>query len=356
MKIGILGTRGIPNYYGGFEQWAEQLSQALVMRGCEVTVYNSHFHPYRKNNFKGVKIIHKWDPKRIGLASQFIYDLLCILNARKQKFDTIIQLGYTTSSIWAWLLPKKAKILYNMDGMEWKREKYKGILKPFLKFAEKLAVNNSDVIIADSKPIKQYFEKKYDTNVEYIAYPAIAFENPNSASLKKYQQEKYSYYLLIARFQADNNLETIIKGVLQSRSTFPLLVVGDYENTYGHYLRKTYRNKRILFLGKIYKKEELDNLRHYSHLYFHGHSAGGTNPSLLEAMAASCVICAHNNVFNKSVLENDACYFSNENDISKILDHEEEINEKDNWIMNNLKKVHVNYNMDLIVNKYKKLL
>ena len=252
MKVGILGTRGIPNQYGGFEQWAEQLSQDLVKRGCDVTVYNSHFHPYKKKEFKGVKIIHKWDPKRIGLASQFIYDFLCILDARKQKFDTIIQLGYTTSSVWAWLLPKKVKVLYNMDGMEWKREKYKGLLKPFLKFAEKLAVKNSDVIIADSKPIKQYFEKKYNTNVEYIAYPAIAYENPKRVTLEKYHLKQYSYYLLIARFQSDNNLETIIKGVLQSKSTFPLLVVGDYDNTYGRYLQKTYNNKRIIFLGKIY--------------------------------------------------------------------------------------------------------
>jgi len=356
MKIGILGTRGIPNHYGGFEQWAEQLSQALVMRGHEVTVYNSHFHPYKKQVFKGVKIIHKWDPKSIGLASQFIYDLLCTLNARKQNFDTVIQLGYTTSSIWAWLLPEKAKVLYNMDGMEWKREKYKGLLKPFLKFAEKLAVRNSDVIIADSKPIKNYFEKKYNTSVEYIAYPAVAFENPDSTFLKKYNLKKYNYCLLIARFQPDNNLETIIKGILQSKSTLPLLLIGDHENKYGKYLRRTYNNRRILFLGKIYKKEELDNLRYFSKLYFHGHSAGGTNPSLLEAMATSCVICAHSNVFNKSVLENDAYYFSSKNDISRILDDKEEINEKDDWIANNLKKVHVNYNMDLIVKKYQNLL
>ncbi len=356
MKIGILGTRGIPNHYGGFEQWAEQLSQALVKRGYEVTVYNSHYHPYKKRDFKDVKIIYKWDPKRIGLASQFIYDLLCILSARKQKFGTIIQLGYTTSSIWAWLLPKKAKVLYNMDGMEWMREKYKGLLKPFLKFAEKLAVRNSDVIIADSKPIKNYFEKRYNTSVEYIAYPAVVFKNPNSIFLKKYGLKKNKYYLLIARYQPDNNLETIIKGVLQSNSALPLLLVGDHENDYGKYLRKTYNNQQIIFLGKIYKKEELDNLRYFSNLYFHGHSAGGTNPSLLEAMATSCVICAHNNVFNKSVLEKNACYFYNENDISKTLDQDEEITGKDNWIVNNLQKVRTNYNMDLIVDKYQKLL
>ena len=355
MKIGILGTRGIPNRYGGFEQWAEQLSQGLVKRGCEVTVYDSHFHPYKNKDFNGVKIIHKWDPKSIGLTSQFIYDLLCILSARKQNFDAIIQLGYTTSSIWAWLLPKKARILYNMDGMEWKREKYKGFLKSFLKYAEKLAVRNSDVIIADSKPIKQYFEKKYHTNVEYIAYPAETFDKPDSTILKKYNLEKHGYYLLIARFQPDNNLETIIQGVLKSKSTFPLLIVGDHDNKYGKYLLRGYNEKRIVFLGKIFKKEELDNLRYFSNLYFHGHSAGGTNPSLLEAMAASCVICAHNNEFNKSVLEDNAWYFENKNDISKILQTENGKSTKVNWIENNLNKLRNEYDMDTIINKYLQL-
>ena len=355
MKIGILGTRGIPNRYGGFEQWAEQLSQGLVQRGCEVTVYSSHFHPYRKKNFNGVEIIRKWDPKTIGLASQFIYDLLCILSARKKKFDIIIQLGYTTSSVWAWLLPKKVKVLYNMDGMEWKREKYKGILKPFLKYAEKLAVNNSDVIIADAKPIKRYFEKKYGTNVEYIAYPAKIFDSPNSAVLKKYSLSQNNYNLLIARFQPDNNLEVIIKGAVTSKSTLPLLIVGDYKNKYGRYLMKKYKDKRIVFLGKIYDKEELDNLRYFSSVYFHGHSAGGTNPSLLEAMATSCIICAHNNEFNKSVLENDAWYFTHEDDISTLLNTDNERSDKANWIENNLDKLRTNYKLDIIINDYYKL-
>ncbi len=355
MKIGILGTRGIPNHYGGFEQWAEQLSQGLVERGCEVTVYNSHFHPYRKKDFRGVKIIHKWDPKRIGLASQFIYDLLCIINARKQNFDTIIQLGYTTSSVWAWLLPKKAKVIYNMDGIEWKREKYKGLLQSFLRYAEKLAIKYSDVVIADAKPIKLYFENKYNTETEYIAYPAEIFEDPNIAILKKYNLSRNSYHLLIARFQPDNNIEMIIKGLVASKSTSPLLIVGDYNNKYGRYLVKKHKDKRITFLGKIFNKTELDNLRYFSSIYFHGHSAGGTNPSLLEAMATSCNICAHNNEFNKSVLDNDAWYFRTENDISKLLNNEKERGGKAKWVENNLNKVRMNYNLDVIVDEYKKL-
>ncbi|MCF6171941.1 MAG: DUF1972 domain-containing protein [Bacteroidales bacterium] len=355
MKIGILGTRGIPNRYGGFEQWAETLSQGLVQRGCGVIVYNSHFHPYRKKDFNGVGIIHKWDPKGIGLTSQFVYDLLCVLSARRQNFDAIIQLGYTTSSVWAWLLPKKTRILYNMDGMEWKREKYKGVLKSFLKYAEKLAVRHSDVIIADSKPIKQYIEKKYGKKVEYIAYSVETFDKPDSAVLKKYDLEKYRYNLLIARFQPDNNLETIIQGALNSTSAYPLLIVGDYKNRYGKYLRRNYRGKSIIFSGRNFEKKELDNLRYFSNLYFHGHSAGGTNPSLLEAMAASCVICAHRNEFNQAVLGDNAWYFENANDISKLLETEAGKKPKTDWIENNLITLRNEYNVDVIIDKYRKL-
>lgn len=355
MRIGILGTRGIPNHYGGFEQWAEQLSKGLVERDCEVTVYNSHFHPYRKKDFKGIKIIHKWDPKNIGLASQFIYDFLCVVNTRKQNFDTIIQLGYTTSSVWAWLLPKKAKVIYNMDGMEWKREKYKGILKSFLRYAEKLAVKHSNVIIADSKPIKQYLDSKYKINAKHIAYPAEVFKTPDITVLDKYKLKSKNYLLLIARFQPDNNFETIIEGVLDSNSDQPLIIVGDNNNKYGRYLIKKFNNKGIVFLDKIYNKTELDNLRYFSSLYFHGHSAGGTNPSLLEAMATSCIICAHDNEFNKSVLGSEAYYFNHKNNISGLLNNNGD-ETKINWIENNIKKLHKDYNLDVLINKYHKLL
>jgi glycosyltransferase involved in cell wall biosynthesis len=355
LRVGILGTRGIPNNYGGFERWAEQLSAGLVRRNCQVTVYNSHFHPYQSKTYKGVSIIKKWDPKGFGLVSQFIYDLLCVLNARKQKFDVIIQLGYTTSSVWAWLLPKKVKIIYNMDGMEWQREKYKGLLKTYLKKAEKWAVKYSDVIIADSEPIKHYLDNKYNIHSEFVAYPAQVFNNPDEKILDKFNLKRENYYLLIARFQPDNNLELIIKGVLKSNTSKQLVVVGDYHNRYGRYLRKKYGDKRVVFLGKLYNKLELDNLRYYSAIYFHGHSAGGTNPSLLEAMATNCLVCAHDNEFNYSVLENNAYYFKNELQIIAVLNDFSGKESKKGWIKNNLDKLHQHYKLEDIIDKYYKL-
>jgi len=356
MKVGILGTRGIPNHYGGFEQWAEQLSRGLINMGCEVLVYNSHFHPYKKKELNGVQIVHKWDPKSIGLTSQFIYDFLCIVHARKQKFDVIIQLGYTTSSVWGWMLPKGVRVIYNMDGMEWRRTKYKGLIKSFLKYAENLAVNNSDVLIADSKPIKQYLDSKYKINAEFIAYPAEIFEEPDVAVLEKYRLKQKNYLLLIARFQPDNNFEIIIEGVLKSNSKKSLLIIGDNKNSYGRYLKNKFNDSRIVFIGKVYNKPELDNLRYFSYLYFHGHSVGGTNPSLLEAMATQCVICAHNNEFNKSVLGSDAFYFNNIEDITVLINNVDNNNEKQSWISNNLDYLRSNNKMDDLINKYYNLL
>jgi len=324
MKVGITGTRGIPNHYGGFEQWAELLSQGLVKRGCEVYVYNSHNHPYKEKKWNDVNIVHCFDPEyKIGTAGQFIYDLNCILDSRKRGLDVILQLGYTSSSIWGWLLPRRnSLILTNMDGFEWSRKKFNKIVQIFLKQAEKLAVYFSDCLIADSPLIKEYYDEHYNKPVRYIPYGAELFSNADVSILKSFHVEPYKYNLLTARLEPENNIETIIQGVLKSKSSVPLLIIGNYDIPHGQYLyAKYYSEKQIRFLGGIYNIELLDNLRYYSNIYFHGHSVGGTNPSLLEAMASSAVICSHDNPYNKSVLGDNALYFQSEEDITGFLNN-----------------------------------
>ena len=154
-RIAILGTRGIPNHYGGFEQLTEHLAPGLVKAGHEVTVYNSHNHPYQGKEWQGVEIRHCYDPEYwMGSAGQFIYDLNCLIDARKRNFDVILQLGYTSSSIWGLLFPRSAMIIYNLDGLEWQRTKYSKLTRRFLLYAEKLAVKFSDFCIADSPVIQ----------------------------------------------------------------------------------------------------------------------------------------------------------------------------------------------------------
>ena len=161
MKIAILGTRGVPNYYGGFEQFAEFFSVYLAQKGHEVYCYNSHDHPFKENFFHGVNIIHQYDPEyKLGTFGQFIYDFNCIMDSRKRDFDIILQLGYTSNSVWHFLLPKKSIIITNMDGLEWKRTKYSKPVQQFLKFAERLAANNSDFLVSDSLGIQKFLLEK----------------------------------------------------------------------------------------------------------------------------------------------------------------------------------------------------
>jgi glycosyltransferase involved in cell wall biosynthesis len=357
MKIAILGTRGIPNYYGGFEQFAEFFSVYLVEKGHDVYCYNSHNHKFQEKTFHGVNIIHQHDPEyKYGTFGQFIYDYNCIMDSRKRDFDIILQLGYTSNSVWCFLLPKKSIIVTNMDGLEWKRTKYSKPVQQFLKFAERLAAISSDYLISDSLGIEKFLKEKYKKESTYIAYGAHPFNNPNEEILKEYTVQKENFNMIMARFEPENNLEMVLEGVSKSIDKTPILVVGKHDTKYGEYLKNKYKkNSNIKFLGGIYNLEHLNNLRYYSKLYFHGHSVGGTNPSLLEAMASQALVVAHNNDFNKGILKENSYYFSNPEEVKNIL---ETIKKSDNLplVQNNYQAIIKDFNWDKINGQYLQLL
>jgi len=353
MKVGILGSRGIPNNYGGFEQFAEYLSLGLSELGVDVWVYNSHTHPYKEKKWKSVNLIHCYDPEdKVGTPGQFVYDLNCVINSRHRNFDVLLQLGYTSSSVWHWLLPKHPVIITNMDGLEWKRSKYSPTVRKFLQYAEKLTVVSSDYLVADSEAIADYLKGKYNRNAHFIPYGADIFEKPDNSILQQFGLEKFGYHLLVARMQPDNHIEEIIKGVVGADVAKPLLVVGKTDNAYGASLKKKYSGEKIRFMGGIYDIETLNQLRYFSSFYFHGHSAGGTNPSLLEAMAASSVVCAHNNPFNQAVLGEDAFYFKDEKEISDILNNKLGKPLHHGFIENNILKIKTKYSWKSVIQGY----
>jgi len=354
MNIAIIGTRGIPNHYGGFEQFAEYLSAGLVEKGNSVTVYSSHNHPYKQIEWRGVKIIHRNNPEnRLGKIGQFIYDLNCILDARRNNYDIILQLGYTSSSIWGWLLPRKKSIVTtNMDGLEWKRTRYTKKVRRFLKYGEKLAVNHSDYLIADSVGIQNYLKQQYQKDSIFIPYGADLFKSPDSSCLERYNVKEYNYNMLIARLEPENSIEMILDGVVLSATNEFFLVIGKHETKFGRYLKRKYDgNNNIRFTGGIYDINVLNNLRHFSNLYFHGHTVGGTNPSLLEAMSSQALICAHNNIFNASILENDAFYFESANDISELI-RQQKKNGNSQKIRANEEKINTRYMWGNIIQQY----
>ncbi len=356
MKIAILGTRGIPNNYGGFEQFAEYLALGLTKNGHTVTVYNSHTHPYKESTWKGVKIKHIYDPEnKIGTAGQFVYDFLSILDTRKKHFDIILELGYTSSSVFFDFHPKKSIIVTNMDGLEWKRTKFTAKVQKFLQWAESLAVKKSDHLVSDSIGIRNYLKKKYSVESTYIPYGSHLFHNENLNLLKKYAVNPYEYNMLIARLEPENSIEIILDGVVKANNNIPFLVIGKHETKFGEYLKNKFSNHtNIRFIGGVYDINVLNNLRHFSNLYFHGHTVGGTNPSLLEAMASSALICANDNEFNSTILGDDAFYFSTADDVSKVITNVLHSDHNDK-IKNNRIKINELYTWEKIVDQYETL-
>ena len=354
MRLGILGSRGIPNRHGGFEQFAEFFAVYAQAQGHEVYVYNSKNHPYKESEYRGVKLIHCSDPEdKIGTIGQFIYDFNCIRDARKREFDVLLQLGYTSSSIWGWYLPKRTVIVTNMDGLEWKRSKYSKKVQKFLKRAEKWAINTSDYLISDSIGIQDYISKKHNVISEYIAYGANTFLPNDDSFVNANKLSANNYFILIARMEPENNIEMILDGYVKSNSKYPFCVIGNFDSTmFGKYLKEKYcKNDGILFLGGIYDLIYLDHLRYYSRLYFHGHSVGGTNPSLLEAMGAEALVVAHNNEFNRAILNEDAFYFDSSDEVANLIDSK---NKKDyaTKIDSNIHKIKTEFNWNTINKKY----
>jgi glycosyltransferase involved in cell wall biosynthesis len=361
MKIAILGTKGIPNNYGGFEQFAEYLSVGLVNLGHSVTVYNPNYHPYKESTYNGVTIQRIYNPENlIGSAANFIYDHLCLQHALKQGFDLIYEAGYHSVALSYWILGvrkiKNPVLLTNMDGLEWKRTKWNFVVKKLIKKLERITVRHSRYIVSDNIGIQEYYKEVFKKESFYLPYGADVPTNFRKDFLLKYSLEPLGYFILIARLEPENNIELIIKGFCNSRSAKKLVIVGGL-NKYGNLLRKQHKDNRLLFVGGVYNKEEIDSLRYFSIGYFHGHSVGGTNPSLLEAMATSCFIMAHDNPFNRAILEESACYFLRHENITNWVDFIE-INRKkavEQYMESNIFKIKNLYSWKKIVNDHEAL-
>ncbi len=362
MKIAILGTKGIPNNYGGYEQFAEYISQKLVTRGHQVTVYNPSFHAFEGKVFNGVEIIRKYSPEKlIGGAANFIYDFLCLKDALSRDFDIIYEAGYHSVAISYKLLNVRKRkgpvLITNMDGLEYNRSKWNSLTQGLIRKLEKIAVNESPYMISDNLGIQEYYQSNFGKNSFFISYGADPVEDFNEAFLKPYNLGKYNYQMLVARLEPENNIATILDGYTLSKTNTPFIVIGNHNTSYGKYLKQKYSNELIRFAGGIYNKSELDALRHYSAAYFHGHSVGGTNPSLLEAMACECFIVADNNVFNRSVLFDSAHYFKNETEVKQLIEELPFLRDRDreSFIKENNTRIKTQYNWDTIVTQHEDL-
>ena len=370
-SIAIIGSRGIPNNYGGFECFTENISQKLAKKDYEV--YVSCEQPEDNDppkKFEDVNLFYfpiKHPRSNIlGMFYEIIYDAYSLLYA-SLKADQIYMLGY--SAAFFFFIPKLfGKTLYlNPDGFEWKRNKFSGMIKLMLKIQERMGVFWADKNIADSKGIKKYYDEKYNGTTEFIAYGANQIPNiewnekylPNT--LKEGVTVNPSYWLVVARLEPENNIHTIVDGYIKSDTKKPLVIVGnylsaEYEKTLNELVNQAGADKNIIFTGGIYDQTSLNMLRQNCFGYLHGHSVGGTNPSLIEAMAMETIILAHQNQFNDEVCDNTALYFNNSIELMNTMNNVDKDPKKYEQLKTNaLARVKKEYSWEKIVSEYHEL-
>lgn len=366
MKIAFVSTRGIPNNYGGFEQFAEYISVGMAQRGHEVVVYSPKFHPYQESTYKGVRIKHIYSPETWMGSSvgSFFYDFASLRDAlKKEDFDIIYEEGYTSIiPAYIWFNVKKRKrpiFTTNMDGLENKRSKFSPMVRRFLDWEEKMAVKYSHYLIADNMGIHDYYKEKYGKESKFLAYGADIHDDFKAEYLEEFGLKSEEYYILIARLEPENNIVMAIEGYLHSKENGrrPLIVVGKTNTPHGKELVEKYGNERnVEFVGGIYDFKKLDSVRHFSKAYFHGHSVGGTNLSLLEAMAAGCFIFAHDNIFNRAVLKENAFYYPSADKVTEYLNRIDTIAEgsKIQYTARNIEVIRNEYSWESLIDKHEK--
>jgi len=323
-KIAIIGTVGVPANYGGFETLTEHLIEDLGEKH-ELTVYCSgkkYPKSERKSTYKGAKL--KYLPFDANGVQSIPYDSLSILHALFFA-DVLLILGVAG----AWILPlvrlfTNKKIIISIDGVEWKRDKWNTLAKWYLFWAEGIAVKYSHIDISDNEAIQDYTAARYGTLSRIIEYGADhTIKVPVSAeALEKYNFLNHPYAFKVCRIEPENNVHWILEA-FSLTSKMPLVMVGNWDKSeYGKALKAKYnQHPNIYILDPIYEQQKLDLLRSRASLYVHGHTAGGTNPSLVEAMYLGLPILAFGVSYNMVTTENRAKYFySLENLIECIND------------------------------------
>lgn len=323
-KIIFLGTKGIPNTHGGYERFVEKLSPYLAKNNFDVEVVCPHYQKYKDRTFAGVKLKFLFNPeKKFGAIGNLMYDFFSLFYSCFGGKKIIYMCAYT-SAVFLWLprvFNSKAILVTNMDGLEWKRSKYSKWQQKYLELCERLAIIFSNYAVADGEGIMKYLREKYPqylkkfVQFEYgTEYPVSKFDE---TIFNQYSLKKYEYMMLVARIEPENNIEMIIEGVKLSDIKMPLLIVGPLNTPHASYLVKKYTNSDVIFINGLYDETQLFTLRKFARINFHGHSVGGTNPSLLEALSVGKIVIVHDNVFNRGVVgENGLIIFGDKKELS----------------------------------------
>lgn len=378
-NIIIIGARGYKFNYGGWETFVTNLVKNTKDKTVKYYIPNL---THEKDKDQKVAIVDEvtcpyiYVPKQ-GFVTMFTFTIKAInyfikyIRENHLENTVLVILGCKVGPLFPFWIPKlhklKTKVIINPDGLEWKREKWAWWIKQCFKISERYSIKYSDYCVCDSNSILEYVKEKYpkyNTPATFIAYGAYENQKVNKNSTIKELWQKYNissknYYLIVGRFIPENNYETMIKEFMKSKTKKDLVIICNLEkNKFYKSLQETTNfesDSRIKFIGSVYDQESLLYFRQHAYAYLHGHSAGGTNPSLLEALANTNVNILYDVSYNKEVGKESCFYFSKkENDLKKIITKVDKLTEKEQKQYGELakKRIHESYTWDAITQKY----
>lgn len=323
-QVAIVGTQGVPAKYGGFETLVENMIGDHTSSEVRYTVFCSgKDYAERREEYKGARL--KYVPLFHANGAQSTpYDILSMLKT-VHGYDTVVILGVSGCIFLpVFRLLYRKKLIVNIDGLEHRRAKWGKFAKWFLRTSEAMAVHYADVVIADNKGIQDYVSETYHKPSELIAYGGDHGQRTVSLPrqeeiLNQYGVKSEDYAISVCRIEPENNSHLILEAF--SCTNEPLIFIGNWERSeYSRRLKERYKSSaNIRMIDSVYDLDTLYTLRSQCSCYIHGHSAGGTNPSLVEAMFFGKPIWAYDVIYNRETTENKASYFKTTGDLVALL-------------------------------------
>ncbi|MGC5172269.1 DUF1972 domain-containing protein [Micromonospora sp. DT81.3] len=318
LSIAMIGTRGVPAAYGGFETAVEEVGRRLVEHGHRVVVYTRGSES-RETEYLGMQVVHLPALAQKQLETLSHTGLSTLHAVANRRPDAAFVFNAANAPFLPLLRARGIPTALHMDGLEWRRSKWGARGKAYYRWAEQFGVRSADALIADAPGISDYYADQFGVPTELIRYGAPIIEAAPTDGLQELGLEPGGFHLVVARFEPENHVLEIVDGYRRSDAQLPLVVVGSapYSADYTRAIEAAAgEDPRIRFLGGVYDQNLLDALYSHAHTYVHGHSVGGTNPSLLRAMGAGTAVIGYDVPFNREVLADNAWFFQTARDLA----------------------------------------
>lgn len=319
MRIAMVGTRGVPARYGGFETAVEEVGKRLADRGHEVRVY-CRGDKVAGSSYLGMSLVHRPALKRKSLET-LSHTALSVEHLSVHPTDVALVFNAANAPFLPMLRTRRIPVATHVDGLEWKRAKWGGNGRRYYRTAESLAVRWSDALIADAQGIADYYAREFGAATDLISYGAPILDGVGDDRLGELDLSTGGFHLVVARFEPENHVAEIVEGYVRSAATRPLVVVGSapYADEYTARVEAA-ADERVRLLGGVWDQTQLDQLYAHCYTYLHGHSVGGTNPSLLRALGAGAATIAYDVSFNREVLGGTGEFFSDEESVASRVE------------------------------------